>query len=141
MNNIIDTLKSEHMEVQNVLRKLQSGNVTGKESLQLIFEFKEKLVAHIKKEDELLYPELERLAQENLELKLTLDMFRDEMVQISEELNNFLNHYPDVASIENRKSDFIKDISKMIVLIKNRIIKEEVIIFKQYQKILDKKEK
>ncbi len=139
MENIIETLKKEHLEIQDILQKVQSSSATSKENLKLIYEFSGKLMEHIKKEDEYVYPELERLAKDDVGLRVTLDMFKDEMEQISEALHGFLSKYPDASSIDNNKDDFVKDLSRMIILLKNRIMKEEIIIFKQFQRAIDKK--
>jgi hemerythrin-like domain-containing protein len=91
------------------------------------------LLAHLTKEDKQLYPPLYEKAQSDLSFKKTLDTFGAEMEKITEFVLDFYQKYLDINNIS--KTEFIKDLSTFIVALKNRIMKEEVAIYKAYEKL------
>lgn len=90
---------------------------------------KNKLLAHLEKEDKYLYPVLKEKAKTNLYLRVTLNSFGKEMEEITKFVFEFYNKYP---SISVNKSGFMKDISTFIFSFRNRIIKEEVAFYQAY---------
>jgi hypothetical protein len=80
-----------------------------------------------------LYPPLYKQAEGDASLKRTLDTFGKEMDSITEFVNNFYAKYTNVT--EAGSSGFSKDIANFIVSLKNRIMKEEIAIYKAYDKI------
>ncbi|MCK5168845.1 MAG: hypothetical protein KAQ75_03110, partial [Bacteroidales bacterium] len=85
------------------------------------------------KEDKHLYHPLQDKAKKDLSLKLTLDTFGAEMGKISKSALDFYQEYSDINNIN--KIDFIKDTTKLIVTLKGRIMKEEIAIYKAYEKL------
>jgi len=130
--DLINDLENDHKEIITLLEKLKMVNNTDVR-ISLIKESKEMLLSHLEKEDKYLYPALNEKAKTDKSLKLTLNTFGAEMDKISDFIKDFYSKYSNQAFIN--KESFNKDITTFIVAIKNRIMKEEVAIYKAYLKL------
>lgn len=96
--DFLEGLKMEHKVAASVLEDIKRSSEQGQylKTAQGISTLKDALVGHLKKEDERLYPELAKVAQEkNLELvQTTLRTFTTAMKGISERLLGFFERYP-----------------------------------------------
>ncbi len=99
----------------------------------MLIKSKTVLLAHLTKEDKQLYPPLHDRAQSDSSLKITLDTFGAEMEEITEFVLNFYQKYSTTNNIN--KTEFSHDVTTLIVALKNRIMKEEVAIYKAYEKL------
>ena len=133
MSKLVNELKQEHQEITGLLLELQKMGVSSIIGIGLLLQSKTALVDHLNKEDKQLYPPLYKKAQSDLSLKRTLDTFGSEMEKITEFVLDFYQKYSDNNSIN--KTEFIKDISTFIVALKSRIMKEEIAIYKAYEKL------
>jgi len=131
MSKLINELKQEHETFINTLNELKKVSVTSTKGIEIISQFKIAILSHLAKEDRLLYPPLYEKAKSNLSLKKALDTFATNMDEITEYSNNFYEKYTN-NNID--KTEFLNDITKFIILFKERVMKEEVIIFKAYEK-------
>ena len=75
MNTLIEELKNDHAEIVKVLTKVRELGIGSKDGQDTLLAAKEGLLAHLKKEDERLYPSLRKAAENTPGLKYTLDMF------------------------------------------------------------------
>ena len=133
MSKLVNELKQEHKEITDILLELQKIGASSKKGMELLIQSKTSLLAHLTKEDEKLYPPLHEKAKSDLNFKRTLDTFGAEMEKITEFVLDFYNKYSDINNIKT--AEFVKDISTFIVALKNRIMKEEVAIYKAYEKL------
>ena len=101
--------------------------------MELLLKSKTLFLAHLSKEDEQLYPPLHEKAKSDPALKRMLDIFGAEMDKISEFVLDFYQKYSVVNNIN--KSEFTKDISTFITTLKTRIMKEEIAIYKAFEKL------
>lgn len=133
MSKLINELKHEHQEITNILLELQKIGVSSTKGIELLMQSKTALLAHLTKEDKQLYPPLHDKARSDLSLKMTLDTFGAEMEEITEFVLNFYQKYSTTNNIN--KTEFSHDVTTFIVALKNRIMKEEVAIYKAYEKL------
>ncbi len=132
MSKLIDELKIEHQEIVAILDELQEIGIFSDKGIELLMSSKIKLLRHLEKEDKQLYPVLYEKAKTDLFLKSTLELFGEEMKAITDFVLDFYEKY----SVEiAKKTEFINDISKFIISLRNRIIREEAVIFEEYEKI------
>jgi hypothetical protein len=85
----------------------------------------------LKKEDEQLYPKLNKEALSNADLKRTLDLFAKDMDKISQDALNFFKKYEGGGS----GIEFAKDFGSLVATLNQRIQKEEKIIYAKFKEI------
>ena len=133
MSKLIIELEEEHIKIRNFLEELHEKVMSREKKLELLLQAKNLLSNHIAKEDELLYPKLNKAAETDFLLKKTLNIFAGDTENVSILIHDFFDKYSKNNSISN--TEFMKDIAKFTVSLKNRLIKEEIGIYKAYEKL------
>ncbi len=130
MENLINDLVTDH----NALRKLSDNVFDYIASLEKRSEFVSKLkdliLAHIEKEDKYLYPFLEKEAENNSSLRSKLDFFAKDWAETSE----FALYYIEKYSGGKFDDDFAKDTAKLISTLRQRMMKEEISLYSEYER-------
>lgn len=134
MSKLIQELKSDHEKLAQVLSSALAKGPT-KEGLQLLNTTKAALLAHLKKEDTFLYPELKKAAVNDKNLKSTIDMFASDMDKISKAAIDFFNKWEKGGD----GVEFAKDIGSLISVLRSRIHREESSLYPEYDRVADKK--
>lgn len=132
MSELISELKKEHKEISRIFQDLQQPGITPEKAKALLMKSKALLLSHLKKEDKLLYPPLHKEAETDASLKITLNTFATNMEKIT---GIVMNLYQKYSTGEIDDSEYRKDIVKFAVILKGRIMKEEVAIFKAYDNL------
>ena len=70
IQQLIEELKLDHAELSDLFRKIVHLGITSEEGRKTLNDAKEILLAHLKKEDDELYPVLCETAKDNQNLKL-----------------------------------------------------------------------
>ncbi|NOY39974.1 MAG: hemerythrin domain-containing protein [Nitrospirae bacterium] len=78
-------------------------------------------------EDNSLYPRL--LASKDEKIRKIAKQFIEEIGGIAPAFNNYLNKWPNPASIESNPSDFINETRDLFNALKNRIDRENNILY------------
>ena len=133
MSKLVDELKLDHKVISRILSDIKQIGILPLERMELLNRSKDKLLNHLSKEDTLLYPALIEQAKHDPTFKQTLDTFGREMDQITQVVTEFYSKYSDHQNVV--KPSFTVDLSKLITALKNRIMKEEVAIYKAYEKL------
>ncbi len=129
MLDLIDELSTEHSDLCISFGNLERLDISSEESHQELQSLKASLLAHLRRENEELYPELREMAFNNLQLQRTLDWFIRDLARISAVLILFLDKYSEGGSSLAFKRDFNR-LNKII----NALIKqEERLIYTEYQ--------
>lgn len=129
MLDLIDELSAEHSDLSISFGNLERLDITSEESHKEFQSIKSSLLAHLRKENEELYPQLREISFNNLQLQRTLDWFMRDLARISAVLILFLDTYADGGSPLAFRRDF-KRLNKIL----NALIKqEERIIYTEYQ--------
>lgn len=131
MSKLIDELKREHLVIIDILNDISKSGISSKEGQQRLLDAKTGLLAHLKKEDEQLYPVLNKTAEKDQALKQTLDFFAGDMAGISRSAMDFFGKYANGGS----GIEFAKEIGRLFITLKSRISKEEDIIYKEYERL------
>ncbi len=133
MSKLVKELEQEHKEITDLLHKIQKIGIISNEGMQLLIKSKTLFSDHLTKEDEQLYPPLIEKAKTDLIFKRTLDTFGAEMDKITKSVSDFYKKHTDTNNIN--KTEFIKDVSAFIATLKTRMMKEEVAIYKYFEKL------
>ncbi len=92
---------------------------------------KADLLAHLKKEDEHLYPVLKKEAEINKHLESILDSFSSEMENISRSALEFFEKYSDGVL----DSKYVEAFETLYAALSARMNNEETVLFAEYEKI------
>lgn len=131
MSQLIEELKIDHTAIVNVLDEISKLGISSKEGQRKLLDAKQGLLAHLKKEDDQLYPVLKSAAEKNPALKQTLEIFAKDMAGISTAAIDFFGKYSSGGS----GLEFAKDIGNLFTTLKSRIRKEEDILYKEYDRL------
>jgi len=134
MNALVEQLKGEHQELIMLLSEMRENIFNPEKVIELLKNHKDLLIKHLKLEDEKMYPVLYEKAKDDMSLQITLKTFASDMEEITKFVIDFYNKYENVDSITNNKEAFIGDFAKFRVRLKERIVREEEVLFK---KLLD----
>lgn len=131
-SRLVEELKREHEEIAEILIAVKSFGIGTKEGRDKLLSAKAKLLSHLKKEDEKLYPALNRAAQTDARLKATLDTFTSDMQETSKKALEFFGKYEkgEVSGLE-----FARDSGRLMGILKTRIQKEERALYPEYDKL------
>ncbi|MCP5120139.1 MAG: hemerythrin domain-containing protein, partial [bacterium] len=124
-------LKHEHAVIAETLNKVRGLGTSSKEGQETLLAAQAGLLAHLKKEDEQLYPVLRKEAESDPGLQHVLDTFASEMGAISKGALQFFAKYADGGS----GIEFAKDFGQLFAKLSQRISKEENIIYARYDRL------
>ncbi|MDH5681306.1 MAG: hemerythrin domain-containing protein [Spirochaetota bacterium] len=131
MSELVNELKKEHDILVTVLNEVKEIGISSQEGKDKLSAAKNGLLAHLKKEDEQLYPKLRVAATSNEQLQRTLDHFLREMEEISSFAIEFFGKYESGGE----GVEFIRDFGKLIGGLRGRIRREENILYPEYDKL------
>lgn len=130
MSFLIDDLKEEHAVLVEEISQVKRMGISTSESRQKLLSIKETLIAHLKKEDQKLYPKLREVAAHDEGVKKILETFAKDMEQITQVAMEFFDRY----SHESDDIAFYKDIGRLFAALADRIRKEEGTLYRIYDK-------
>ncbi len=128
--SLIVELKKEYMLLTDTLADIKNLGAFTEEGKSKLILAKNALLQHLQKEDEQLYPELKRFANEDGRLQDILSTFAQEMDDISKFVLDFFNKYENQMDGVN----FAEDFGTLVALLQLRISREENILYKEYEK-------
>lgn len=132
MSDLIDRLKKEHNILVEALDSMTDLGVTSKDGQAKLYSAKEALLAHLSLEDKELYPVLRRAAESDDAVKRTLDVFAKDMEEISKTALSFFAKYAQGGD----SLEFAKEIGRLLGALKNRIGREEDVLYAQFDKLV-----
>lgn len=128
--DFIKILREEHKEINEIFDLIDmESNLENKKNL--IRKLQSIIGPHFKKENEELYPALEKSSDE--EMRKMSKIFYSTMKEYAEDFTIVLEKI--LALTEDMPLDIDEEYKKIKVRIKDRIIIEEVTIFPAYEKI------
>ncbi len=131
MSKLVEELKQDHKVIAETLNKVRGLGIASEEGQSTLLSAKDGLLAHLKKEDEQLYPVLNNAAKSDDNLKRQLDMFAKDMEEISIGALEFFAKYSSGGS----GIEFAKDFGSLFATLSQRIRNEESIIYKKYDEL------
>jgi len=130
MSIFIEKLKQEHRVILDALENVQNQDISLSEKLIILMEVKSALIEHLKKEDEKLYPFLNKEAKKDANLFSDIAKYANEMNKISDFIFNFYEKYTKLEDISHYF--FKSDLNLFITTLKDRILKEEIYLYKEF---------
>jgi hemerythrin-like domain-containing protein len=130
MSNLISELKKQHVGINSLLSCVYDCISTNEKKIDFVLRLKHLMTEHIEKEKNELYPFLIKEAETDNSLKFKLETYSNEM----NEIENFLNYYNEKYGNGNFDGKFTSDTAHLISILKQRILKEELSIFSEYEK-------
>ena len=131
MNNLIAEFKSEHIRILDTLSSVIELGVTSEEGQRLICSARVELLNHLQKEDNILYPELERAAGKDQRLKQILFTFSHNIGDITRIATKFFDKYSSGSEGKELQIGF----DDFVALLINRLREEEKVLFPEFEKI------
>jgi hypothetical protein len=125
---LVERLKRDHAFIVDALNKVKERGISSKEGQDTLLSAKTALLAHLKAEDEQLYPPLKKEAEKNDTLKGTLDVFAREMETVSKDALRFFDKYSGGGS----GLEFARDFGRLYAALSQRIWREENILYPHY---------
>ncbi|MFC1467182.1 hemerythrin domain-containing protein [Verrucomicrobiota bacterium] len=129
MPELIENLKLDHAELSELFRDIAILGVTSEEGQKKLLDAKAALLAHLKKEDDELYPVLWEMAKERDDLKHTLDLFADDMSNVTKTISAFFEKHVGGEHGTDFKEEFIE----VYLILTKRINFEESTLFPEYR--------
>ena len=131
MSDYIQTWRAEHLAVLEALSEIPKNGLESTAGQAKLRELETNLLAHLKSEDENLYPVLKKAAQSNPNLQRTLDLFAKDMEKIAAQALAFFDELKKNPKSPSGKLSF----GIVTALLKNRISSEENVLIKEYEKL------
>ncbi len=130
MSALIEEFKREHAKIFDILNEVRELGLLSREGQTKLMSAKASLLAHLKKEDEKLYPVLRKEAEDNESLKNTLDLFLMDMEKVSSVVQGFFDKYSEGVFDEEFPAKF----EMLSAALKARIRNEEDALYEEYEK-------
>lgn len=129
--SLTNELISEHGLLVASLNKAKTLGINKPEGLNELKAAKELLLAHLRKEDDRLYPDLNKAAEKDANIKRILDLFAKDMGEIAKAALAFFAKHETGAN----SASFAADFGGLMSALGNRVRKEETILYKEYDKL------
>jgi hypothetical protein len=131
MSELIEEFKKDHAEIMAILNEVKELGILSKEGQTKLISIKTHLLAHLKKEDEKLYPALRKVAEDNERLRNTLVLFALDMETVSSVVQEFFDKY----SGGEIDGNFSVNFESLSVILSTRIRNEEDALYEEYEEI------
>jgi iron-sulfur cluster repair protein YtfE (RIC family) len=135
VSTLVKELKGDHQQLVAVLTEIRAKGIVSQEAVALLMKAKGALLAHLKKEDTFLYPELRNAAKNDRNLNSTLEIFAKDMDKITQTVMAFFTKYEKGGE----GIEFAKEIGNLMSVLANRIQREENALYPEFDKIQAKK--
>jgi hypothetical protein len=132
MSKLIDELKQHHQFLRARLDAVKAAGVDSPDGRAALRQIKASLFAHLAKEDDQLYPVLEKAAKSDPRLADILVIFRDDIAQVAKAATAFF------AGFESGKLkglQLARDFGALTGQISLRVAKEESVLYAEYDKL------
>jgi hemerythrin-like domain-containing protein len=126
-----DKLKEEHREILDILKNAKEQCVSTQQGFDILKGARELLVKHMSNEDGEMYPTLRKAAETDEHIRKTLSFFEKDLTEVSEVANDFFTRYDKGCT----DIDFIQDFGTFFVMFKERVAREENILFPEYERL------
>lgn len=131
MTELIQALKAEHANIVAILLTVDELGIDTEAGREKLLSAKAGLLAHLKREDDHLYPALRKAAEDDPIIEDALAFFQEDIAPVSKLSLAFFEKYADDISAH----DFADDFATLADLLAQRIQKEEAVIYKMYDQL------
>jgi hypothetical protein len=134
MTSLILELQREHQLIAEHLKVARDAGVDSQKGLLALGKAKATLLAHLKKEDEQLYPLLREAAKKDRRLAWLLELYARDMEEVSTAALAFFDKYANGG----RGVEFGRDFGTLIARLNARIANEERELYREFDAITGK---
>ncbi len=134
MSKLIDELQQEHLHLAKVLVEIKEKGLSS-EGQKLLNLSKAALLAHLKKEDTFLYPDLNQAAKSDSQLQVLLSNFASDMEYISKAAFEFFARWEQGGDPD----EFTIQLEFLVSVLQSRIRREETLLYPEFEKLDSKK--
>jgi hypothetical protein len=131
MSKLIDEFKKEHALVASHLSDARKHGIESKEGRVALEKAKAALLGHLKKEDQHLYPALQKAAATDRRLSWLLEIYARDMQEVSTAALSFFEKY----ATGGKGFESNKDFGTLLARLNLRIGNEENELYKEYDKL------
>lgn len=131
MSKLTDELKQEHAFLVHMLDQVRSTAVSSDAARKHLFSAKAKLLAHLEKENRLLYPALREAAKRDPVVDVMLTTFAAEMEQVADAAMTFFEKYSKSGEV----LDFERELGVLLGALTMRIRREESMLYAAYDRL------
>ena len=131
MTELVEDLKAEHANIVEVLLAVYEMGVHTEAGRRKLLSAKNGLLAHLRREDDQLYPALLKAAEDDPIVEDAMAYFQEDMVSVSNLALAFFDKYAD----ETDAGGFADDFATLAALLTQRIRKEEAVIYRMYDQL------
>ncbi len=132
MSALIEELKKDHSEIIDTLNEVKELDILSKEGQTKLMTVEARLLTHLKKEDEQLYPVLRKEAENNKQLESTLNLCAMDMENVSRVVLEFFDKY---FRGEIPDKELQQEFKNFSVALSTRIRNEVDILYEVYEKM------
>ncbi|NOZ06836.1 MAG: hemerythrin domain-containing protein [Chloroflexi bacterium] len=133
MSRLIRELKAEHLTIIATLAKVSEYGINTPEGKECLSSARGVLLAHLQKEDERLYPPLQKIAVTDRSLRGTLRIMAKDTEEITAEAVRFFDKYANGGA----GVAFAKDYGTLVSRLRLRVRREENTLFAKYAELVD----
>ncbi|MCK4907367.1 MAG: hemerythrin domain-containing protein [Spirochaetes bacterium] len=133
MHPIIEKLKKEHQLILHAFKNIKKIGPETRISGKILSSIKNDLIEHLSNEDENIYPVLKHAAVNDKYTNKIVELFVSEMEALSTTILQFFEKYHD----KEADKDFLKEFDIIFTALEKRIVKEENILFEEYNKCIN----
>jgi hypothetical protein len=134
MPELIETLRENHKRVFEAMKDAKDSCVSTRDGHRKLMASKERLLAHLDLEDTRFYPALREAARNDRGLHNLLAQFDDDLREVSEVAHDFFERYTEGCT----DLDFLQDFGTFFMMLKDRMAKEENVLFAEYERLIGK---
>ncbi len=131
MNPLIAELKLDHEAIFRLLDEVESLGVTSDDGKKMMLAAKELFISHLEEEDNTVHAALAAAEENNPELKQIMHLMHFNLKDITKFVIDFFDKYGDGSNHE----EFADDFELLMILLKNRMRREERVLFREYEKV------
>ena len=127
MSQLAHTLHDEHQIILDLLKSLRASGANTPEGLGKLREARTLIMSHLEKEDQHVYPVL----QKHEATKDVASLYADEMLSLSSRVCDFFDHFeatPDAST-------FSSELGRLLAALQTRIAKEEYVLLPAYKEL------
>ena len=132
MKGLTDRFRQDHEEILRALVDAKKLQLSTPEGFRKLREAMDRLAAHIESEDREFYPGIRSAAGDNVKLRNVLDLFEDDMRDVSVQIRSFMDKFTGGFNTE----DCAKEFGELLEMLINRIIREENVLFPEIESLL-----
>ena len=130
MSSLIENLKKEHAAILEAMDRMKESGASSAAGKEAAVQVRESLLSHLKREDEFLYPPLQKAAKDDPSLRIKLNMMAEDMQKITKAARDFFTRYHNGGE----GLEFIKDFGSLAGKLNIRINWEESQLYPEYDR-------